>query len=129
MDINKSLLSNKDMFLKSFKLKYDYLPNSFNELDSDILNTIKLIDEAYVNNAITYEEAFGLISKLLDGLKTNKSNNDFISSDQFYDLLLNDNIDSDKLNQLFSDNQINYHMYSDGLNYLSKEKEDNSFTR
>jgi len=129
MDINKSLLSNKDMFLKSFKLKYDYLPNSFNELDSDILNTIKLIDEAYVNNAITYEEAFGLISKLLDGLKTNKSNNDFISSDQFYDLLLNDNIDSDKLNQLFSDNLINYHMYSDGLNYLSKEKEDNSFTR
>jgi len=129
MDINKSLLSNKDMFLKSFKLKYDYLPNSFNELDSDILNTIKLIDEAYVNNAITYEEAFGLISKLLDGLITNKSNNDFISSDQFYDLLLNDNIDSDKLNQLFSDNLINYHMYSDGLNYLSKEKEDNSFTR
>ncbi len=128
--INKSLLSNEDLFLSSFKLKYDFLPNSLNELDEDIVYTIRLIDEAYVNDTISFNEAYSLITKLLEGLKFNTNNTNPISSDQFYDLLLDDKLNNEKLNQMFMDKSINYHMYSDGLNYLSKKNDnESSFTR
>lgn len=128
--INKSLLSNEDLFLRSFKLKYDFLPNSLNELDEDIVYTIRLIDEAYVNDTISFNEAYSLITKLLEGLKFNTNNTNPISSDQFYDLLLDDKLNNEKLNQMFMDKSINYHMYSDGLNYLSKKNDnESSFTR
>ena len=128
--INKSLLSNEDLFLRSFKLKYDFFFNFLNELDEDIVYTIRLIDEAYVNDTISFNEAYSLITKLLEGLKFNTNNTNPISSDQFYDLLLDDKLNNEKLNQMFMDKSINYHMYSDGLNYLSKKNDnESSFTR
>ena len=131
-DLNDSLLSNEEVFIKFFKLKYKDLPDSLNELDKDIKNTIELINETYVNKAISFEEAFDLISQLLGGLSKNKKPlyDKPLNADLFYTMLLDDKIDQELLTNLLEEKKIGYQLYFDGISYLSRENDNNSsFTR
>ena len=129
VELNKSLLSNEELFINFFKLKYNNLPNSFSLFDSNILNTLKLIDNSYVNNLISFEEAISLISKLFSGLLLNNDSiygNNPINSDLFYSMLLDGKFNNEDLTKLLNDNRISYQLYFDGLNYLSREDIDNN---
>ena len=119
-NINNSLLSNENVLLDFFRLKYKDLPNSLNELDSDM------------NNAISFEEAFDLISQLLGGINKNKKPlyDKPLSADLFYTMLLDDKIDHELLTKLLEEKKISYQLYFDGISYLSRENDNNqSFSR
>ena len=124
LKLNNSILANENVFLNFFKLKYDFLPNSLDQFDSEVLNTIKLIDDSYVNNTISFEEVFNLLSIIFSGIEL--SNNDIIdrvplNSDYFYNMLINNKFDNNTLDDLLKNKKISYQLYLDGLNYLSRE--------
>lgn len=130
--LKDSLIENEKVFLDFFRLKYKDLPNSLNELDSDIKKTIELINETYVNNAISFEEALDLISQLFGGLNKDKKPlyDKPLSADLFYTMLLDDKIDQELLTKLLEEKKIGYQLYFDGISYLSREKDNNhSFSR
>ena len=127
---NSSFLSNEKVLLDFFKLKYDYLPNSLGELDSDIYNTLKVIDDAYIEKSISFEEAFNLMSQLFNGFKIDNDFKNDLAPDKFYSLLLEGELDRNRLDDLFYNKKISYQLYFDGINYLSREVEDDiSFSR
>ena len=133
IELNTSLLADEKTFIKFFQLKYNKLPDSFDLFDEDILNTLKLVDESYINNSISFEDAIGLISKLFSGLFLN--NTDIycinpINPDDFYNVLLENKFNINDLNDLLNSNKISFQLYLDGLNYLSKDRDDvNSFVK
>ena len=130
--LKDSLIENESVLLNFFRLKYKDLPNSLDELDKDIKDTILLIDETYVNNAISFEEAFDLISQLLGGINKNKKPlyDKPLSADLFYTMLLDDKIDQELLTKLLEEKKISYQLYFDGISYLSRENDNNqSFSR
>ena len=131
LKLNNSLLDNKKIILDFFRLNYKDLPDNFDKLDEDIKNTLSVIDEAYINNSINFDEAIYLMSQLFGGSKIkDKLNNKKMNTEEYYDLLINNKIDKDKLNELMDSDKINYQMYYDGLKYLSdEENNDLSFSR
>ena len=133
LKLNNSLLENDEVLLNFFRIKYNYLPYSLTDLDSKVMDALRVIDDAYVNNSIDFDEAVNLISKLFGGLIYSNDIIDdtkVLNSDEFYSSLLDDKINLNELNKLLDNEKISYQLFIDGLNYLSREKEeDNAFSR
>ena len=131
-NIDNSLLSNENILLDFFRLKYKDLPDSLDKLDVDIKDTIILINKTYIEKTISFEEAFDLISQLFGGINKDKKPlyDKPLSADLFYTMLLDDKIDQDLLTKLLEEKKISYQLYFDGISYLSRENENNqSFSR